>query len=92
MGTRARRGQVPYGWKVDPAAPDGALVEDPEEQVNIATIVGLAREGSSYRDIAAELECRGRPPRGAAWHATTIARIVQQHLGASPRSTRRERD
>jgi hypothetical protein len=87
-----RRGQVPYGWKVDPAAPDGPLIEDPEEQVNIHTIVGLAEQGSSYREIAAELECLGRPPRGERWHHTTIARIVQAKLGASPRSTRARRD
>jgi len=42
-------GRVPYGFKI---APDGRLVEDPEEIKNIQRMKRLRRRGWSYREIA----------------------------------------
>jgi hypothetical protein len=49
-------GRVPFGWRVDG---DGGLVEIPDEQEAIATMVSLKREGLALRTIAERMTAQG---------------------------------
>lgn len=57
------------------------LVADPDEAAVVARIRDLRANGLSLRAIAAELAAaRIRTKTGRSWHASTIARIVQNTL------------
>ena len=70
-----RTGGVPLGSTV---AADGVHLEaDPTEAAAVATIRELRTAGRSIRAIAAELNDRKIPARGAlGWHATSVARVL----------------
>jgi DNA invertase Pin-like site-specific DNA recombinase len=70
-----RVGQIPFGYRLDS---DGVhLVRDEREQEAIRLVRMLRDGGMSLRAIAAELGEQGHQSRGAAWHATTVARILE---------------
>lgn len=74
-GGWASFGRVPYGYRSDNAR----LVPVPEEQAVIARMRELRSEGLSLRAIAEALEAEGhQPKRGAAWHPTSLARILER--------------
>jgi DNA invertase Pin-like site-specific DNA recombinase len=80
MAGRARKalaggyagGGPPYGW----AAVRGQLVRVPSEQQALKVMRRLRRDGSSYREIVAELDRRGIPSRGGSWHPGTVRDIL----------------
>lgn len=63
----------PYGYRM---SDNGAAVLDWDEQETIRTIRDLRAMGHSVARIAADLGCLGHEPRGAAWHPTTVQRIL----------------
>jgi hypothetical protein len=67
-------GDIPYGYKLDT---DGKTLVRSEEGVGLDLMLELRAGGMSIRKIAAELNARGVKPRGAKWHSTTVARILQ---------------
>lgn len=68
-------GTTPFGWR----SQDRELVPDPDEQVAIARIVAMHRQGLSLRAMAAALEAEGhRPRRGQHWHPNVLSRIVDR--------------
>jgi site-specific DNA recombinase len=70
---------IPYGLRL---ADDGVhLVEDETEQLLLARIRVMHREGLSTRRIADLLTAEGVPCRGARWHFVTIAKIVREGKG-----------
>lgn len=71
-----RVGQVPFGFRV--AADGVALERDEGEQAALATIRALRLDGLSFERIAAELNTRGVPARGARWHKTTVVRLARE--------------
>jgi DNA invertase Pin-like site-specific DNA recombinase len=71
-----RIGEVPFGYSL---AADGVHLEPLEaEQVAIATVRALRRDGLSIRAIAAKLNADGIAARGARWHATSVARLLRR--------------
>lgn len=80
MRTQQRQGKrigryAPYGWAIDPADPT-RLVRCPEERENVARVLRLHAAGRTPHQIAAELEERKVPARGAAWHHQTVRKII----------------
>ena len=73
-----RVGKVPYGY--DLAADGVHLVANEAEQVVLAIIMGLRKDGLSLRAIAAELTRQQIPTkeRGTKWSHATVQRIVQR--------------
>ena len=70
--------RCPYGWARD-ADNAALLVEDEAEQVVLARMIGLRREGQSTRRIARALQQDGIPFRGrSTWHPRTIGRILRR--------------
>ena len=70
-------GAIPFGLRL---AADGASLEgDPAEQAAVATMLELAAQGRGARAIATELTRLGHVPRGKAWHATTVSRVLERH-------------
>lgn len=68
-------GAPPLGYRAEA----GALVLDPDEAEVVAVIVGLRRDGASYREICAALDEAGhRPRRGGRWQPMVVRRIVQR--------------
>jgi DNA invertase Pin-like site-specific DNA recombinase len=65
-------GRAPYGFTVE----DDALVACPVEQRALDIMRALHSEGASLRAIGDALVGAGIEPRGAAWHPTSIARIL----------------
>lgn len=68
-------GDAPYGWSVGPG-PGRELVRNEEEQHVLKMVRRWRRAGLSLRAIAARLNDREVPARGARWHTTTVARLV----------------
>lgn len=68
-------GRLPYGYRPSSADPT-RLEPHPEEQRAIGRIRQLAATGASQRAIVQALEQERHPARGAAWHRTTVARIL----------------
>jgi site-specific DNA recombinase len=80
LQAKKRRGQrhncrAPYGFRW---SDDGQIQELATEQRAIDTIRRLRDDGASIAAISEHLNERSRrfPPRGAAWHPTTVYRIV----------------
>jgi DNA invertase Pin-like site-specific DNA recombinase len=71
-----RVGEVPIGF----AAPlEGTkLAEHVAEQTAIGRIRELRASGASIRAIAATLNAEGVRARGARWHPTTVARVLDR--------------
>lgn len=71
-----RTGGVPYGFRL---AADGVHVEaDAEERAVVERVRALRAEGRTLRAIAADLDVRGRAPRGGGrWHPQTVANIAR---------------
>jgi DNA invertase Pin-like site-specific DNA recombinase len=60
-------------------AADGIhLEENPAEQEVIATVRVLRAAGRSIRGIADQLNLDGVPARGARWHPTTVANVLNR--------------
>ena len=74
-------GEVPYGFRL---GPDGVHLEpQAEEQRVIALAHAFRQQGLSLRAIARELgRCGFVPPRGQAFHATQIRRMLSRAVGA----------
>jgi DNA invertase Pin-like site-specific DNA recombinase len=69
-----RVGDVPYGFRL---AEDGRSLEvDESEQAAVALVMAANREGFSLREIGRMLDEQECEPRGKAWHANTVKRIV----------------
>lgn len=67
-------GAPPFGWR----AANGALLTQPDEQAVVDRIRGMRGAGSSYREIASELNREQVPAkRGGTWHPQTVARVVK---------------
>lgn len=90
-------GKPPFGWQIVGAVltsrkdkdgkekqvwVGGELQPHPEEQSTLAVVRGLAADGMSHRKIAEHLQASGHPPRGQRWHATTVARMLNEHDGS----------
>jgi len=73
--TRADR--CPYGWKVDPDAPE-RLAEDAEEQATIARIRQAHKNGGGLREIARSLDRAGIDCRGGRWVAYDHSSILRR--------------
>lgn len=75
-------GRLPYGYR--PSAADPTRLEpDPVEQRAVGRIRQLAAAGASQRAIVQALEREQHPARGAAWHRTTVSRILARVEAAS---------
>ena len=71
-----RTGEVPFGFQL---ADDGVHLEpNPIEQDTLRLVAELRGDGMSIRAIADELNARAVPARGARWHATTVARVLDR--------------
>ena len=69
-----RTGQVPYGMRL---AADGLHLEPEQaEQAVIGRVRELRAEGQTVRAIVEALNAAGAPARGAAWHATSVRRML----------------
>lgn len=69
-------GTAPLGTRV---ASNGVDLEaDPTEAETLELVRELRTSGASIRTIAAELDARGVPARGARWHPTTVARLIRR--------------
>lgn len=69
-------GEAPIGFRV---REDGKLLEnDQTEQKAIERVRELRAQGFSVRAIAEVLNDEGVPARGARWHATTVARLLER--------------
>lgn len=69
-------GSVPFGYRL---AEDGVhLVEDDGEQTVIALVRKLRAEGLSIRGIVERLNAGGVRGRGAKWHKTSVARLLDR--------------
>jgi DNA invertase Pin-like site-specific DNA recombinase len=73
--TRADR--CPYGWRVDPAAPD-RLIEDAKEQAIIVRIKQDRQRGLRPRAIARALDADGIDCRGHRWHHSAVRSILRR--------------
>lgn len=68
-------GQTPYGY----AAKDKGLVKHDAEQVQLARMVELRKQGLSLRQLADQLEVEGlRPRRGSKWQPASLARVLKK--------------
>jgi DNA invertase Pin-like site-specific DNA recombinase len=67
-------GDVPFGFSVQ----DGRLYRDAKEQDTIRLVMGLRKQGKSYRAIGRLLEADGVTTKTGAriWHAAAVRRIV----------------
>ena len=73
LGKRAELGAL----RPDGSRTAGALVDDDGEALALDTIRELRASGRSIRSIAAELNDRKIPARGAlGWHPTSVARVL----------------
>ena len=73
-------GDLPIGRGVNAA---GLLVPGDAAELEALTIIHeLRADGMSLRAIAAELNARGVEARGARWHPTTVARVLQREVRA----------
>jgi len=68
-----------YGWKVDPNDPH-RIVKDAREQGIVELILRYHKQGLNYAQIGRELVRIGLHPRGDAWYAMTIKRIIDRNL------------
>jgi hypothetical protein len=73
---RASGGVAPYGWRVE----YGRLIADEEEQRAINAILGMRLENLTYTQICARLAANGYKPRGNAWSAQIVRKIVIRYL------------
>lgn len=73
--TNRCRGDTPIGYR---CGWSGILLQDQQEQRAIDEICKLRDAGLGARRIAAALNHRGIPARGARWHATTIGRVLER--------------
>jgi len=91
LAVKRRRGEVigtvPFGWRAEtrpaPTADNPervvrVLVPDEGEQSAIALVRQLHADGVSLRQIAATLDEARISCRGARWHKTTVARILER--------------
>ena len=69
--------RCPYGWRVDPLAPD-RLAEATEEQAVIARIRQERQKGATLREIAAGLDRAGVRCRGGRWEHSTVRSILRR--------------
>lgn len=74
----------PYGKTIGPQREVGGkmrwtLIDAPDEQMIIASIVALHEEGLSNRGIARRLNARNVPARGKQWDHVIIGRIVARN-------------
>ena len=78
-GQGRRTGQVPYGRRLDPDR-EKTLTVDPEGLAVVALVGQLHREGSTLRQIAAELDRRDIPTKngGPTWSASTVRHLVNR--------------
>ncbi len=68
-------GAPPYGSR----AVDGQLADDAHEQLALALMVRLRRDGAPLWDICRALDDAGfRPRRGATWRPTSVKRILDR--------------
>jgi site-specific DNA recombinase len=71
-----RTGVVPFGYRL---AADGLHIEPHEaEQAAIGKVRQLRSGGLSIRGVAARLNAEGIPARGARWHPTSVARLLER--------------
>lgn len=75
QGKRVSR-WTPYGFRL--AANGIDLESHPKERRVVELIRSLQGDGHSVRAIAAALNERGVPARGARWHHTTIHRLLKR--------------
>lgn len=79
LQVRRRRGQRFSGHPaIGQRHVDGAVHVDDAEAAAIARAVELHAAGRSQTAIARRLAIEGYRPRGARWHRTTIARLLQR--------------
>lgn len=72
-------GSAPYGWSVQGAGRDAALVEDPAEQAVLARVREMADAGVSLRQIAHRLGEQGvRSRTGSRFAPQQIHRMLRQ--------------
>lgn len=81
---RTRSGQrmcaadcVPLGKRVDPTNPD-RVVDCPDELAILDEVRTLSESGRGLRGICRAMEVKGVKLRDAAWHPTTIKRILRR--------------
>ncbi|MCP5109943.1 MAG: recombinase family protein [bacterium] len=72
-------GNAPYGW----VNVGGRIEPHPGEQDALWVIYRLSDAGHSCEEIAVSLPIEDATPRGSAWHATTIRRILERR-GRTP--------
>jgi hypothetical protein len=68
--------RVPYGYGRDKSR--RVLVRDVEEQAIVKTICAWHKAGKRLPEIGRMLRQEGIAPRGRAWHANTIRRILMR--------------
>jgi DNA invertase Pin-like site-specific DNA recombinase len=71
---------APYGYRSEGVTPAKRLVPIPAEQLAIAEIRRLAKQGRSQLDIVAALQQQGHAPRGKRWHRTTVGRVLRHSV------------
>jgi hypothetical protein len=73
-------GAYAFGYTGESQGPARQQIEKPDEQAIVEVIVGLRRDGLSYRAIAAILneECL-RPRRADRWHPMTVRAVCLRH-------------
>lgn len=64
----------PYGFRFE----GKAVVPDHDEQLVVAQVLDLHRDGNTYRGIADALNESEIPARGERWHHTTVFRLVRR--------------
>jgi hypothetical protein len=64
----------PYGYQFRA----GRQIKHPEEQKALRAIGRWRRKGLSITKCVEKLEAEGHKPRGAAWHRTTVSRLVHR--------------
>src|SRR5262249_34779329 len=71
-----RAGTVPFGYRL---AADGVHLEPHQvEQAAIAAVRRMRGGSLSIRAIAAHLNADGITARGARWHPTSVARLLER--------------
>jgi site-specific DNA recombinase len=77
--TRRVYGPTPYGYSREGVV----LIPDARQQQAIRLMAVLDEKGASLRQIAAELTCAGYPPpKGKAWHAQSVRRVLLSKMTA----------
>lgn len=74
-----RVGQIPLGKAM--REDETLLTDNQAESVAIARAQELRLKGVSIRRIASTLDVEGHVPRGNRWHAKTVQRLLERHLG-----------